>query len=461
MIANYLPGYFPTYYAAPCYPVYQPSCCGGWDCGPSAREIARLQRHAIRHELRDAWREVNGRERPEPPRFKERYEAGQRTEMPGKIERYEALRTRAAEAPRVHHHEHHGHSHEAPAQARPSRSRPAGEPAPPSASPRPERQRAALATPPTGSLVGSLEGVRRKPVLPVSELAPNPSKAAFPERARTPQPALPAAEATPAPASPVAEAPPASPTPAAEAPPTPAAPTPASAAPTAEVPPSPPSTPTARETPPAPAPEPPPTTVDLPPGTTLNSAAAIILANFDLADTAAGINGQDQKVGEADLRALAYDNPNVPADVRRAARTLVENPALLNAVDTANGGGKDGVILSQDLEKAGTLGVEGPVADEWTPGQAAAVIDRHLSIVDLAAGSGEADQKFVLADLEAVVASPNAPADLRAAAGYLIDNPAAWNQLKSYNAGLFGPDDVVGRPDLQAAIAAESNQRQA
>ncbi len=193
-------------------------------------------------------------------------------------------------------------------------------------------------------------------------------------------------------------------------------------------------------------------------GGSLNSAAEVVLANFELADTAAGVNGRDEKVGVADLRALAYENPGVSEELRRAARTLVENPALLNAADAATTGLLDGTVGRDDLETARGLGVVGEVPAEWSTGGAAAVIERHMGLVDVASGSGEKDGKFEFKDLEAIMASPEAPADLRGAAGFLVDKAAAWNELKSFKPDWLGHSDgFVGVPDLQAAQAAGSN----
>ena len=76
----------------------------------------------------------------------------------------------------------------------------------------------------------------------------------------------------------------------------------------------------------------------------------------------------------------------------------------------------------------------------------------------VASVSGEKDGKFEFKDLEAIMASPEAPADLRGAAGFLVDKAAAWNELKSFNPDWLGHSDgFVGVPDLQAAPAGGSN----
>jgi hypothetical protein len=87
-----------------------------------------------------------------------------------------------------------------------------------------------------------------------------------------------------------------------------------------------------------------------PRGMNIDKAVSVLQKNFDLLDTAAGIGGKDGLIGKKDLQAI-LKNPNVPREVKSAARFLLQNPAYFNQLDVAAGIGQvDGLIGKADVK---------------------------------------------------------------------------------------------------------------
>ncbi|MEW6277937.1 MAG: hypothetical protein AB1758_04885, partial [Candidatus Eremiobacterota bacterium] len=190
---------------------------------------------------------------------------------------------------------------------------------------------------------------------------------------------------------------------------------------------------------------------------TLARAAAILHQNFDIVDTAAGIGQPDGVIGKPDLEAIVGGRaPNAPPELREACEFLLANPALLNALDTADTGEVDGRIgrtataaaVAQFSGLDATPDAEGPM----TLGRAAAILKRYFDIVDTAAGIGGRDNRIGKNDLEAIAASPGAPPDLKAAVDFLLANPAMFDALDTA-AGVGDRDGIIGKQDVNVAMA--------
>ena len=82
---------------------------------------------------------------------------------------------------------------------------------------------------------------------------------------------------------------------------------------------------------------------------TYQQALQTISDNFALFDTAAGVGGKDGLIGRNDLQAILND-PNAPADVKAAAKFMLDNPAYFNEAEVAQNGGKmDGLLGQGDV----------------------------------------------------------------------------------------------------------------
>jgi len=82
------------------------------------------------------------------------------------------------------------------------------------------------------------------------------------------------------------------------------------------------------------------------------SAVETLNKNFSLLDTAAGIGGKDNVVGQLDLKA-AMNNPKLPKELKDAIGFLMQNPAAMHQLDVAAGKGNvDGFISKADMEAA-------------------------------------------------------------------------------------------------------------
>ena len=91
-----------------------------------------------------------------------------------------------------------------------------------------------------------------------------------------------------------------------------------------------------------------------------------------------------------------------------------------------------------------------PATCGMTPDKAAGILKDNFGLFDTAAGIGGKDGLIGRNDLEAIVRdNPGLPGDVRAAAQYLLDNPAAFNQL-DVSAGIGNLDGLIGRNDVDS-----------
>lgn len=77
------------------------------------------------------------------------------------------------------------------------------------------------------------------------------------------------------------------------------------------------------------------------------------------------------------------------------------------------------------------------------------ILGRYFNIADTAAGIGGKDGLVGKNDLAALVNTPGAPPELRAAAQFLLQNPALFNALDTA-AGIGKVDGLIGRNDMDA-----------
>ncbi|MEW6284042.1 MAG: hypothetical protein AB1758_35845, partial [Candidatus Eremiobacterota bacterium] len=198
-----------------------------------------------------------------------------------------------------------------------------------------------------------------------------------------------------------------------------------------------------------PAPPPPEPLPPLP--RDLGWVSAQLRDNFHLVN---GASGEGGNITMADVQAM-LTNPDCPPELREACQFLADNPALFHALDVANGvNDVDGQIGFEDAragaERYSGLNGAAPL-EPLTMGVTVRILDKYADIIDTAAGSGGRDGKLGLADFEAILGSPGAPPELKAAVRWLMDNPAMFDELDG--AKTDGTDDVVSREDL--AIAAQ------
>lgn len=196
---------------------------------------------------------------------------------------------------------------------------------------------------------------------------------------------------------------------------------------------------------------------------TLARAAQILNRYFDTLDTAAGIGEKDGIVGKADIEAMAEGkNPGAPAELVEACKWLLENPAMLNAIDTGDGNGAvDGIIARKDLENSvqrfAAFDQNPQVTGPMTLGRAAAILKKYFSVLDQAAGIGDKDGLIGKPDLEAIVRCEGAPADLRAACQWLLENSSFFDNLETSAEG-GRRDGLIGLNDLDTTIRTHQDE---
>lgn len=155
------------------------------------------------------------------------------------------------------------------------------------------------------------------------------------------------------------------------------------------------------------------------------AATAVLLAAFSLFDTAAKGGDPDGVVSREDLEAVASD-PSMPDHLRAAAQHLLDNEDLFANIDTIDVPGQhitdgDGKISLEGLQ----LFIE--MRDHLE------VIALDFDTVDVAADDGGSPDGFVsFEDLQAVAGDRSLPAELRAAARWLIDHPDQLGKLGNY-----------------------------
>ncbi len=144
------------------------------------------------------------------------------------------------------------------------------------------------------------------------------------------------------------------------------------------------------------------------------TALQVIRDHFDELDQAAGLGGNDDRVGTEDLEAAADAASGFPVEVQQAARYLLDNPGLFNALEIA----ADDRSLHYD--------------DEFSIEDIDALLEQngHLQVlmenfdaIDIAHEGGDIDGEISIDDLRAAANPDNGfdPA-VQQAAQYLLDN---------------------------------------
>jgi hypothetical protein len=112
--------------------------------------------------------------------------------------------------------------------------------------------------------------------------------------------------------------------------------------------------------------------------------------------------------------------------------------------DTASQGGTpDGLISKADLDVGQRL-------LHLDSRSAVRITLQHFSYLDTAAGIGKPDGIIARSDLEAAIRDPNAPADVKAAAHYLLDHPDLYAELDDAAHILGKNDGLIATSDLEA-----------
>lgn len=91
------------------------------------------------------------------------------------------------------------------------------------------------------------------------------------------------------------------------------------------------------------------------------------------------------------------------------------------------------------------------VPKQLTIEEAVRILQNHFFLLDTAAGVGSRDGLIGRNDLEAVLASPDAPEELRQAAAMVLRNPMYYNSLDTAQNGGRN-DGLIGKGDLDAFL---------
>ena len=170
-------------------------------------------------------------------------------------------------------------------------------------------------------------------------------------------------------------------------------------------------------------------------------AIEIMRGNFDQLDTAGHGGCPDGIVSRDDLEGILEDSSATP-ELKAAARYALAHPELFDRIDTAgHGGDRDGKISRDDLDVSReSIGLDAPTA-------ASNVLNFFGTIDDAAGNLGFNDNLIARCDLEEIVKNDSAPADVKAAARYLIDHPEVFDQIDTAwkggdKDGLISPEDL-------------------
>lgn len=136
------------------------------------------------------------------------------------------------------------------------------------------------------------------------------------------------------------------------------------------------------------------------------------------------ISGGKGSFGTGELEKVLAD-PNASPELQQAAALLLSSKAWRSLVDVGEGRGKvDNNIDLDDLRQAAEVvgrfptQPSGPITSE---AQAQRVLDQYRALADTADGRGGRDGAVSDNDLKALLTDPGTPADLRAAAQFLLD----------------------------------------
>ncbi|MGH9379437.1 MAG: hypothetical protein ACRD2Z_02305 [Thermoanaerobaculia bacterium] len=176
-----------------------------------------------------------------------------------------------------------------------------------------------------------------------------------------------------------------------------------------------------------------------------DEAVTLVVDDFDAVDTAAQRRDgdtdaeTDNRVSQEDLRATAED-PNADPRLRAAAQYLLDNPTLLQLVDTGNDGrgpwAADDRITRQDL--AAFLETNAHLRN----------LVGYEDRLDTAAKGGDPDGYVSSGDLAAAADDTALPQEVRDAARYLLEHDAARNSV------LYPRGPYSGGFDFQHLLAA-------
>lgn len=174
-------------------------------------------------------------------------------------------------------------------------------------------------------------------------------------------------------------------------------------------------------------------------------ASQVLNQNFDK------LTGGAENFGRGDLVRVAND-PNSSAELRQAARTVLNDPQAMSRLDTGDsrsrGGNElaDGRISKGDLTSVG--GAVAPV-QPMTTERAAQVLGQNF---DAISGGKETITRD---DLSRIANDPGKSPELRQAAQFLLDNPGSVIKLDNADARFRGKNEAtdgrISKGDLTAA----------
>ena len=177
-------------------------------------------------------------------------------------------------------------------------------------------------------------------------------------------------------------------------------------------------------------------------------AAQVLNQNFDK------LSGGAETFNRDDLQRVAND-PNSSPELRRAARFVLDNPQVMSALDTADkrcNAAADGRISLGDLTAAG--GAVQPQS-AMTADRAAEVLNKNFD--NVSGGKETVDRN----DLRRVLNDPNSSPELKQAASFLLNNPAAYRKIETADAWAQGgtsiPDGRISKGDTVAAMSSSGS----
>jgi hypothetical protein len=156
------------------------------------------------------------------------------------------------------------------------------------------------------------------------------------------------------------------------------------------------------------------------------AALALVLANLRLFDTAGRGGDPDGVVGLPDLEAIAND-PNQPQYLRDAARYLLGNRMLLSMASVIT----DPSTPYEIEPDNGRLTADG-ITLFLQFNQSLNAIGRNFDRLDTAAHGGDTDGYVSVNDLNAAANDMSLPAEVRAAAQFLLDHGELTQRIQLY-----------------------------
>ncbi len=185
---------------------------------------------------------------------------------------------------------------------------------------------------------------------------------------------------------------------------------------------------------------------------------------YDNWPVVAPLDGDEKRITREDLEIFrsSPDAVKRQPDLAEASAFLLDNPTFFDRADVGKGsrynlGGSsdiDGEISADDLRACLEWGARGPLGrfdpGKPTPETAAQTFLHWFELLDIGAGRGEIDGVISYRDLrEFVPRNPGAPAELRQAVTYVLENRTVLSQFDSAADDDGEVDEEISLEDLE------------